>query len=71
MSNTDQTTVFEAHTPSGQIVKVFKDGRTSGLPEGTFVVNRFVGRYALCEHLLKKCVDAGLISGDDAASLGA
>jgi hypothetical protein len=61
--------VFQALLPSGVQVTVAEDGSVSGLPEGTWVVNHFVRRYTLCEALLKKCVDAGLVTNDQAAGL--
>ena len=65
----NKSVVFEAHAPGGQVYRVNEDGSCSGFPEGTYVVNGFVRRYMLCAALLKKCLDAGLISSDEASSL--
>ena len=64
-------TVFSGHAPDGSIYTVFSDGSYEGFPDGTIVINHFVRRYVLCQALLKKCVDAGLIADHEASGLGA
>lgn len=65
----EMETVFEAYLPNGNVIRVFSDGSGDGLPEGTRVINHFVRRYVLCQALLKKCIDAKLISDHEASSL--
>lgn len=61
--------VFEAHLPGGTKIVVNDDGSVLGLPAEAILVNHFVRRYTLCEALLKKCVDAGLVADHEATGL--
>ena len=64
-------TVFSGNAPDGSIYTVFSDGSCEGFPDGTIVHNYFVRRYAHCQALLKKCVDAGAITDHEASSISA
>ena len=62
-------TVFEAHMPDGNVIKVFEDGSCEGLPEGAWVVNHWMALLNYAAGLTKQALKNAVISNEQAACL--
>ena len=57
-------TIFEAHMPDGNVIKVFEDGSCEGLPEGAWVVNHWMALLNYAAGLTKQALKNAVISNE-------
>lgn len=65
----DESVLFEARAPDGNMYRVFEDGSAEGFPEGTAVSNYWIPMLHYAAGLTKKARDDGLISEEQASHL--
>ena len=61
--------VFEAHLPDGKVIKVFENGSCEGLPDGTFLFNRWMALLNYAAGLTKQALKNAVITDEQAACL--
>ena len=59
--------IFEVQEPSGKIYRIWAEGRIEGFEAGAVIINRVAPLMNYAYGLLKKAVDHGLVTDEQAS----